>query len=237
MITRRFLLVAGAAALAPVSAGAGASDGRLRARPIAGAAVPPAGRYYGPAGSVMLVPEGLTGPAPLLVSLHGRTANAAEALGAFDRLARSRRFILLAPKSDGITWDHAPGVEAADVAAIDAALAWAFEKVAVDTRRVGLAGFSDGASMALSMGLTNGDLFTHVFAFAPGRYHAETTQGRPRLFFSHGRDDRVLPYSVARSMARDLERDGYPVMPFHAFKGGHQVSQEGARKAVEALLG
>jgi len=29
-------------------------------------------------------------------------------------------------------------------------------------------GFSDGASYALSVGITNGDLFTHVIAFSPG---------------------------------------------------------------------
>lgn len=40
--------------------------------------------------------------------------------------------------------------------------------VAIDPAHVAIGGFSDGASCALSLGLVNGDLFTHVMAFSPG---------------------------------------------------------------------
>ena len=48
-----------------------------------------------------------------------------------------------------------------DIAFIDRALAQIFNRNAIDPSKVAIAGFSDGASYALSVGLTNGDLFTH----------------------------------------------------------------------------
>jgi phospholipase/carboxylesterase len=54
-------------------------------------------------------------------------------------------------------------------------------------------GFSDGASYALSIGLTNGDLFTHVVAFSPGFASPVAYTGKPPVFVSHGTHDEVLP--------------------------------------------
>jgi len=51
---------------------------------------------------------------------------------------------------------------------------------------VAIQGFSDGASYALSLGLTNGDLFTHVIAFSPGFAAPAEQRGRPRIYVSHG---------------------------------------------------
>jgi poly(3-hydroxybutyrate) depolymerase len=47
----------------------------------------------------------------------------------------------------------------------------------VDPQRICVSGFSDGASYALSLGLANGDLFTHVAAFSPGFMRPPCTQG------------------------------------------------------------
>ena len=58
---------------------------------------------------------------------------------------------------------------------------------------VTVCGFSDGASYALSIGLANGDLFGHVLAWSPGFVAPPEFVGRPRVFVSHGTDDRVLP--------------------------------------------
>jgi hypothetical protein len=56
----------------------------------------------------------------------------------------------------------------------------------VDPTRLAVGGFSDGTSYALSLGLTNGDLFSHVLAFSPGFAVPARRRGRPRLFLSHG---------------------------------------------------
>jgi phospholipase/carboxylesterase len=55
-----------------------------------------------------------------------------------------------------------------DVDYINRSLQHVFERYTVDPNRLGIAGFSDGASYALSLGLPNGDLFSHIIAFSPG---------------------------------------------------------------------
>jgi hypothetical protein len=55
-----------------------------------------------------------------------------------------------------------------DVEFIDRALESTFERLALETRRLAITSFSDGASYSLSLGLTNGDLLTHLIAFSPG---------------------------------------------------------------------
>jgi len=52
------------------------------------------------------------------------------------------------------------------VRAMDEALNKAFAVCRVE--RVGVCGFSDGASYALGLGLANGELFKSVMAFSPG---------------------------------------------------------------------
>jgi predicted esterase len=55
-----------------------------------------------------------------------------------------------------------------DVDFINRSMSYVFDRYAVDPARLGIAGFSDGASYALSLGLPNGDLFSHIIAFSPG---------------------------------------------------------------------
>ena len=59
-------------------------------------------------------------------------------------------------------------------------------RYAFDPAHIAVGGFSDGASYALSVGITNGDLFTDVIAFSPGFMAPARQQGKPRLFISHG---------------------------------------------------
>ena len=68
-----------------------------------------------------------------------------------------------------------------DVAYMDQALHHVFERYSIDPGRIGLAGFSDGASYALSLGVANGDLFTHIMAFSPGFMRP------PAQVMNHGR--------------------------------------------------
>ena len=104
--------------------------------------------------------------------------------------------ILLALSSCGPTWDLilGRGQYGPDIAAIDRALEHAFSRCAVDPARVAVGGYSDGASYALSIGIANGDLFTHVLAFSPGFLAPASQVGSPRIFVSHGTQDRWLPH-------------------------------------------
>lgn len=173
-----------------------------------------------------------TKPAPLAVMLHGAGSCAERALRPFIPHAESLGLILLAPPSRGSTWDVILDRFGADVAFIDRALGDVFSSYAVDPTRIALEGFSDGASYALSLGLTNGDVFTHVIAFSPGFMAPGDPEGRPSIFISHGVEDRVLPIDrTSRRLVPVLEKSDYDVT-YEEFAGGHTLGGDMPAKAL-----
>ncbi len=221
----------------------GPAAGRLRARPHPpGAAAAPGLHPLGAAApgvdALLYVPAGHQAdrPAPLALMLHGAGGRAAHGLALLQGLADAAGLLLLAPGSRGRTWDVILGGYGPDVAAIDRALAAAFDRCAVDPGRVAVGGFSDGASYALSLGLTNGDLFTHVVAFSPGFLAPAGRVGRPRCYLAHGTRDQVLPVGpCSRRIVPRLERAGYAVR-YREFDGPHTVPPDVAREAVGWFL-
>ena len=144
--------------------------------------------------------------------------------------------MLVAPDARTGEWDLLDSGFGPDVDFIDHALAKAFELCAIDPRRVAIEGFSDGGSYALSLGLRNTELFTHVIAFSPGFVKIPSVTGRPMIFISHGSNDAILPVARCshRIVAR-LEREGYPVV-FREFPGGHLVPPDVAAGAAAWFL-
>jgi phospholipase/carboxylesterase len=207
-------------------------EGRLRARPgvIAGSApVGLQGLELGAARGdhLLYVPATYRPerPGPLALLLHGAGGRARDALASLRSLADAAGLVLLAPTSREYTWDVivGRGRYGPDVAAIDQALEYVFSRYAVDPARVAIGGFSDGASYALSLGITNGDLFSHVIAFSPGFMAPAGQTGSPRIFVSHGTHDDVLPIDrCSRRIVPQLERAGYDVL-YREFEGGHTV--------------
>jgi predicted esterase len=162
-------------------------------------------------------------PAPLVVMLHGAGGDARGGLTPFQNLADAAGLILLAPASRRETWDVLFEEYGPDITFIDQALAQTFSRYAVDPTRIALEGFSDGASYALSVGITNGDLFTHVIAFSPGFIAPASQVGTPRLFISHGTRDSVLPINVcSRKIVPQVQRAGYDVL-YREFDGSHTI--------------
>jgi phospholipase/carboxylesterase len=186
---------------------------------------------------VLYVPETAGPAAPLLVFLHGAAgtgrAHLRAVLGAVDRYG----VILVAPDSRGPTWDLI--VErrfGPDVAFLDRVLDAVVDRVDADTRRLAIGGVSDGASYALSIGLTNGDVLPAVLAFSPGFLVAPNPTGEPRVFISHGRSDPILPIDACgRSFVPGLRGAGYEVN-FREFDGGHTVPPPIADEAVRWWL-
>lgn len=220
------------------------SDGRLHVKAHAPKGEPgPRGLHPlglgGKRDGLLYVPEGYQPetPAALVVMLHGAGGNARHSLGWMQDLADAHGFLLLAPESRAPSWDLVMGEYGQDVAFLEQVLEHVFDRYAVDPERVVLAGFSDGASYALSLGIINGDLFRHIIAFSPGFAAPRDSHGTPRLYVSHGDKDAVLPVArCSRRIVPQLEAAGLDVR-YHEFKGGHVVPPEVARKAVEWLTG
>lgn len=204
------------------------SRGRLTARP---------NERQGDAGKLaapwLHVPKNLREPAPLLLALHGAGGRGARVMEYMRGYADRVGAILIAPDSIGGTWDVIRGDLGPDVERIDAQLELVFDSYAIDERRICINGFSDGASYALTLGVANGDLFTHIIAFSPGFMAPIELAGKPRVYVSHGADDDILPITrCSRRIVRTLEDAGYEVR-YHEFDGGHTVPAEIADEAME----
>jgi phospholipase/carboxylesterase len=187
--------------------------------------------------ALLYVPAGYRAgqPAPLAVMLHGAGGTAEQGMSLVRRLADAAGLVVLAPPSRQQTWDVIRGGFGPDVAFLDSALVATFERCAIDPRRLAVGGFSDGASYALSLGITNGDLFTHVTAFSPGFMAPADQVGKPRCYVSHGTRDAVLPIDrCSRQLVPELRRAGYEVR-YTEFDGPHTVPADIAREAVDWL--
>jgi phospholipase/carboxylesterase len=187
----------------------------------------------------LYVPKGYRAdrPAPLAVMLHGAGGSARPALGPFHGLADDAGLVLLAIDSRRQTWDVIQGGYGPDVAFLDRALELTFARCAIDRARIAVEGFSDGASYALSLGITNGDLFSHVIAFSPGFMVPKEQHGAPEIYISHGTKDQILPIdSCSRRLVPRLRSAGYEVK-YHEFDGPHTVPEDIAREALAWFTG
>lgn len=176
-------------------------------------------------------------PRPLLVLLHGAGGAAADIMPMAREQAERHGVLALAPDSRGRTWDVIGRGYGPDVSFLDRALETVFRDHAVDPQRIAVAGFSDGGSYALSLGLANGSLFRHVLAFSPGFAAPSRAESAPRIFISHGRADPVLPIErCGRRLAATLLKGGYDV-DYREFASGHVVPGDLVEAAFARFLG
>ena len=217
-------------------------SGRLTARPrtpssLASAGLQPLG-LEGTRDGRLFVPQNhvATERLPLLVLLHGAGQSSALWFGSYATRGETNRIVMLAPDSRDRTWDIAFGGFGADVTFIDRALNRVFDRCSIDPDRIFVAGFSDGASYALSLGMTNGDFFRKIVAYSPGFFRNPDPRGNPPIFVSHGTNDTILPIDqTSRAIVPMLKEAGYTVS-LTEFTGGHEVPPAISDAAITWLL-
>jgi predicted esterase len=229
------------------------------------AASPPAQAAAAQRGRLLALPDEAVGyvPAsaganpPLLVLLHGAGRGRLWMIERFRGEADKRGNVLLAPTSKGATWDEisvalAPWARdsalemkmgrrfssSGDSRRVDAAIANFAKIVPFDRSRTVLAGFSDGATFALAMGMARSEKFAAVIAWSPGIAieTARPARGRP-VFVSHGRRDPTLHFEVTSGdIVPLLESEGAKVS-FMAFDGVHEVPEAAKLAFLDAAFG
>jgi predicted esterase len=196
------------------------------------------------------VPDGGTGlllvpdtyqpetPAALVVLLHGAGGKPESILPVMRDEALANGTLVMVPKSVGFTWDMIERSRySVDLARIELGLQRVFREYSVDPARVSIAGFSDGASYALSVGLSNGEFFHRIAAFSPGFVAASELRGKPGVFISHGTQDTVLPIDIGgRYITEQLRKEDY-VVDYREFEGPHGVPRTLAQDAFHFLTG
>ena len=172
---------------------------------------------------------------PLIMMLHGYSG-AAQSVRYVFPLAEEFGVIVIAPESRDLTWGQSiPGFDA-DVKYLGAAYRYVSEGLNVDQARVAMAGQSDGAGYALSMGLAYGDVFNHLMIFSAGLMIPFRRKGMPQIFIAHGVKDEQMPIDkTARRYVPQLKGEDYDVT-YKEYEGGHGVPVPVVREGFEWFL-
>jgi len=176
---------------------------------------------------------------PLLAVLHGAGRREELLMKAYRDEAERRQALFLVPRSFHMTWDlitaatqgaaagEADGAPSnrPDLDFLEYAYDLIFRRYPVDPERLGLIGYSDGASYALSVGLSNPELFRAVMGWAAGFVAIENDAAapgvrRPAVLVEYGTHDELFPFEqVAVPMRDQLEAFGCAVT-FRVDEGG-----------------
>jgi phospholipase/carboxylesterase len=205
---------------------------------------PPTGHVYveqGPARAVLLTPTELDPGRryPLITVLHGAGRQDEMLVKAVRDEPDKRGAFFLVPRSLLPTWDLIASSERPDLDFLEYAYDLIFRRYPIDPARQALLGYSDGASYALSVGLSNPTLFRAIMAWAAGfvalapDFDPDAAR-KPDLLLEYGTHDPIFPFQhVALPMRANLERAGYTVV-FRVDQGGkHWPSPDFLQEALD----
>ena len=163
----------------------------------------------------LYVPESYTPehPWPLIVCLHGAYGRADHHVWSWLRPAKSRGYMVMAPKSLDATWSILqPDI---DIGSVTGMLEEVCAAYSVDRSRVYLTGLSDGGTFTYLLGLSRPDLFAGIAPVA-GDLHGmmdgmlRRKQGiELPIYIVHGAHDHIFPVATIRSGHELLTRLGY----------------------------
>jgi len=154
---------------------------------------------------------------PLVTVFHGAGRQDELLVRAYQSEPARRDALFFVPRSTYPTWDLLVGQDRPDLDFLEQAYAEIYRRVPVDHRRQALIGYSDGASYALAVGLSNPRLFSAVMGWAAGfvvfdKAATGPDDPRPRILLEHGTHDTVFPFEeIALRNCAILRRLGYEV--------------------------
>lgn len=187
--------------------------------------------------------------APLLVMLHGYSSNEAD-LFSFASLIPSDYHVvsLQAPLSLGIgyawfpihfeenmeRWTSPQEAQKA-IEYVNSFLTYYTEKYDVNNSNITLLGFSQGAMLSYSVGLTN--INVSAIAALSGYLDPRVVSFvnvKKAIYVSHGIQDMVVPYAWAEQSVSVLKKNGYQPT-FLSYQQGHGVNQDNLTSLIQWL--
>lgn len=162
---------------------------------------------------------------PLVTVLHGAGRQDELLVRACRGEPEKRDALFLVPRSLHPTWDLVACDERPDLDFLEWAYDLVYRRYPVDPGRQALLGYSDGASYALSVGLSNPHVFRAVMGWAAGFVALDPRgigpeQPKPEVLLEYGTHDELFPFErVAKPMRANLESLGYRV-EFRVDEGG-----------------
>ncbi len=180
---------------------------------------------------------------PLVTVLHGAGRQDELLVRAYADEPERRQALFLVVRSCQPTWDLIAGGDGEDLEFLAYAYDGIYGRYRVDPARQALVGYSDGATYALAVGLSNPRVFAAVMAWAAGFLAIDTANlapddPKPRVLLEYGTQDQLFPFDrVALPMRQALEGLGYTVT-FRADEGGiHWPSPGFQPAALDWFLG
>ena len=162
---------------------------------------------------------------PLITVLHGAGRQDEMLVKACRDQPEARDALFLVPRSLLPTWDLIASAERPDLDFLEYAYDLIYRRYPVDPDRQALLGYSDGASYALSVGLSNPRIFRAVMGWAAGfialapAFDPDAAP-KPAVLLEYGTHDELFPFDrVALPMRENLRRAGYTV-EFRVDQGG-----------------
>jgi pimeloyl-ACP methyl ester carboxylesterase len=153
------------------------------------------------------------GPLPAILFLHGSAGNFKVYTWAWSRFAEEHGYAIIAPSFGFGNWYRSGGVQAVEQALADARTA-----VSLDDERIYLAGLSNGGTGVSQVAAEMPEQFQGLIyisgviepSIVTSVPFLESWQERPVLVI-HGRADRRIPATTARSAAEEMKAYGVAV--------------------------
>ena len=162
---------------------------------------------------------------PLITVLHGAGRQDEVLAKAYRDEPERRQALFLIPRSVQPTWDLIAGGGRPDLDFLEWAYDLIYRRYPIARDRQALIGYSDGASYALSVGLSNPRLFRAIMGWAAGFIAYDDTfveKDDPKLhiLLEYGTHDPIFPFEqIALPMRSSLEEAGHSV-EFRVDQGG-----------------